>query len=426
MPRMTLAQRLALIAVPAMLATAFIGCKKEFDSPPERTVPQGAVITLAQLRALYQGAPVHFSDTAGAVNTVYAVVTADEQDGNLYKNIYIQDHTGAIVMRLLNSGGLYRGDSIRIYLPGCVLSSYQSMLQLDSVNVDNNVVKQATGVVIVPETLSIAQVTPDKQARLIYLSGVEFAPSDTALTWSDAVGQTTQNRNLKDCNGGTIVVRTSGYADYAGVRLPTGKGSLVANVGQFASTMQLSLRSLPEVHMDGPRCGQTGTCEPTTSLTQDFSTLANNAVVNLDCWYNVHTVGSGSWKGRDDGSTLCAEATTVSFDASNETWLVSAPVTYQAGMHLSLSTMRTVGTADGLSLFVSTDFTNGNVAAATWTPLTGVALANGTSAAGTWIASGAFDLAPFLSAGNNFVIGIKYTGSAANTATYRLDNVTVN
>src|SRR5690606_41270937 len=95
MQRITPIQRIALLALPLLLATA-MGCKKEFDTPPVRTLPEGSVVTIAQLKAMYQGAPVHFSDSVGAVNTVYGVVTADEQNGNLYKNIHVQDHTGAI------------------------------------------------------------------------------------------------------------------------------------------------------------------------------------------------------------------------------------------------------------------------------------------------------------------------------------------
>ena len=106
MQSITPAQRTALLALPLFLALA-MGCKKEFDTPPVRSLPAGSVVTIAQLKAMYQGTPVHFSDTAGAVNTLYAVVTADEQNGNLYKNLFIQDHTGAMAIRLLSSGGLY-------------------------------------------------------------------------------------------------------------------------------------------------------------------------------------------------------------------------------------------------------------------------------------------------------------------------------
>jgi hypothetical protein len=91
-----------------------LSCKKELDAPPERTLPVGSVMTVAELRELFQGEPVRFPED----KSVFAVVTADEENGNLYRNIFVQDHTGAIQLRLQNPGGLYQGDSIRIYLPG--------------------------------------------------------------------------------------------------------------------------------------------------------------------------------------------------------------------------------------------------------------------------------------------------------------------
>ncbi|MBX2973976.1 MAG: hypothetical protein KF797_12810, partial [Flavobacteriales bacterium] len=78
------------------VAMVAVACKKEFDTPPKRVLPVGQVLTVAELRSLFTGTAKRF----GGDSSVYAVVTADEQSGNLYKNIYIQDHTGAIVMRL--------------------------------------------------------------------------------------------------------------------------------------------------------------------------------------------------------------------------------------------------------------------------------------------------------------------------------------
>ena len=47
------------IALTALLLGA---CKKEFDTPPERTIPVGGVLTIADLRALYTGTVVHFPE----------------------------------------------------------------------------------------------------------------------------------------------------------------------------------------------------------------------------------------------------------------------------------------------------------------------------------------------------------------------------
>ncbi|MFN9326719.1 MAG: DUF5689 domain-containing protein, partial [Flavobacteriales bacterium] len=233
----------------AGLVVLAVACKKEFDSPPVRALPTGSVMTVAELRGLFTGNPIRFRGDS----SVYAVVTADEQSGNLYKNVFVQDHTGAIVMRLVNPGGLYQGDSIRIYLPGTTLSMYQGLLQLDSVNVDNNVVKQATLIEKEPELVTIAQITPSMQAKLIRLENVEFIQSELGSTYADAVNQSTVNRTLSDCQN-NVIVRTSGFANFAGQTLPNGNGSFVAVVGQFNDDMQLFIRDINEVQLNGERC----------------------------------------------------------------------------------------------------------------------------------------------------------------------------
>jgi len=45
MQRITPAQRIALLALPLLLATAF-GCKREFDTPPVRSIPEGAKVNI--------------------------------------------------------------------------------------------------------------------------------------------------------------------------------------------------------------------------------------------------------------------------------------------------------------------------------------------------------------------------------------------
>ncbi|HMZ48746.1 MAG TPA: DUF5689 domain-containing protein, partial [Flavobacteriales bacterium] len=173
-----------LVALP-FAAALFSGCKKEFDSPPRHTPAVGEVITIAELKAMFTGAPVHFNGP----RSVYATVNSDENDGNFYKNVYVQDSTGGLCLRLLNSGGLYIGDSIRIYLPGTVLSPYNGLMQLDSVDVDRNTVKQATLRHIEPLHLTIGQLDPvAHQSMLVRLDSVEFVAAEAVgSTWADAV-----------------------------------------------------------------------------------------------------------------------------------------------------------------------------------------------------------------------------------------------
>ena len=411
------------------IATLAWSCEKDLDTPPKRTLPTGDVLTVAELRALYTGTTKRFSgDTS-----VYAVVTADEQNGNLYKNIYIQDHTGAIVLRLLNSGGLYQGDSIRVYLPGTVLSSYAGMLQIDSVDVDNNVVKQATLVNKAPEVVTLSQITPAMQGRLVKIENVEFPVSELGQTYADAAGQQTVNRTLTDCSN-TLIVRTSGYANFAGQALPIGNGSIVGVLGQFNSDMQLFIRNLNEVQLNdiGARCEPLPVlCDAGTSVSQDFAAATANVNIGFTCWNNQAQTGSRFWRGYLQTSDMCAQATAFgSSNATDVSWLITPPTTYTPGMTLSFRSQRGFGVAshDPFALFISTDYNIANIATANWVnvPCT---YATPSTADQVWVNSGNIDLSTVLPSGytGSFVIGFRYIGSDPNgqTTNFRIDDVVI-
>ena len=422
-----------LLSSIAVLAAA---CEKDLDTPPERTLPTGSVLTVAELKALWTNAPVHF-DTA---MSVYAVVTSDETDGNFYKNISVQDHTGGITLRLLNSGGLYVGDSIRIYLPGTVLSPYNGLMQLDSVDVDNNVVKQATLVHVEPLVVNVADLTvaalDTLQSRLIRLNDVEFTLTDACngVTWADAANQETGERYIEDCTLNQVMVRTSGYANYAGQALPTGKGSIVCIAGIFGSTIQLSNRGMAGVNMTGARCaGQEcpTLCAPGTGVNESFSSATPNVNLSLSCWNNQAPVGSRFWRGYDVGGDLCTQATAyASSNSSDVAWLVTPPTTYTPGMTLSFRTQRGFGVAthDPFALFISTNYILSNLTTANWAPVP-CTYATPSTADQVWVPSGNIDLSTVLPVGytGSFVIGFRYTGSDPNgqTTNLRIDDVVI-
>lgn len=437
MPRMSSPFRSLLAAVP--VATLLLtGCKKEFDSPPARVLEPGDILTIADLRSAFVNngnVPIQWRDSTA--KSLYCVVTADEQNGNLYRNVYVQDNTGGMVLRLKNSGGLYQGDSIRIHLPGTTLSAYQGLLQIDSVDVDDNIVKQATNVWIQPQTVTIGQLsealslTSPMQGRLIRLENVQFIGTDTSKTYANAVAQATENRTLENCSGNTVIARNSGYANFAGTPVPNGKGSFVGVVGVFGTTVQLFIRDINEVQLNGPRCGEND-CLPTTALDEDFGDVQNAVAIDLECWLNVFTQGSGirRWRGGVGGAGEYAEATVASAETGAvEYWLVSPPLTYTPGMTLDFSSA--IGSAwlhDGLSVHVSTDINLTNATTVLNAPWQNVnaTLAGNTSTVGQWVPSGTVALSAYLNAGDNFVVGFKYSGapSTANTP-YRIDNVVV-
>lgn len=252
MNRLLQKKSLTHLAIILIVSGVFAGCvKNEFDEPPVRTIPVGNILTIAELRGMYQGAPLLIDEDY----SVYATITMDDKSGNIYRASYAQDETAAINIRQLSAGGLYQGDSVRIYLRGTTLSSYSGMLQIDSLDVDRNIIKQRTKVPVEPKVVTIQQInTGNYQAQLVKLENVQFVDYEVGEPFADAPNLRTVNRMLEDCNGNKIIVRTSGYASFAGTPVPEGNGSLVAIVSEFSGTMQLYIRSIGEVVMENQRC----------------------------------------------------------------------------------------------------------------------------------------------------------------------------
>lgn len=430
---------LLILSVPVLL---FTSCKKEIDAPPARILPEGQVLTLQELRDLYEGTPITFAEEL----SVYGVVTADEVNGNLYRNIYVQDGDAAINLRLQNPGGLYRGDSVRIYLPGTILSVFSGMMQLDNVSVDDNIIKQEVGVDLPPTTVTINQITPDLQGRLIRLENVEFVGGELGATYSDPIGQTNQNRTLTDCDGNGVIVRTSGFSNFAGDLLPEGNGSFVAVVGQFNTTMQLYIRDITEVQLSGPRCtegggggGGGGDCEydvsPVFAVNQDFSDVATNDTdYNNPDWVNLNYEGNRVWRGRIFQDSKYLRATSFGSNESNEAWFVTPPVNV-GGPQLGLSFESATAFWNEpewphpLTVKVSTDFDGCNIDEANWTTITGYNQGDQGTANYAFIPSGTVNVVDFLPSGFNGAVHIAfiYNGQHPNgvTTTLDLDNIQI-
>lgn len=268
---------------------------QDFDQPPSGDIPVGEVFTIEQIKTMYNGQYLKF-DTA---MSFYGIIVGDETSGNIYKNSYIQDATGAINLRLINSGGLYVGDSVRVYLKGLILGNYSGVMQLDSVDVDRNIVKLKTGIIVEPALVTIPQLSGGAyNSMLIRLNDVEFSASDTSKTWSDAIGLTTQNRTLKDCNNNTVIVRTSGYANFANVNLPDGNGTFIAIASQFNNDIQLYVRDLGEIDLSGERCDGGGGGSGSGSGTKEdpwnvaFGIANQNATPYQVGWVKGYIVGA--------------------------------------------------------------------------------------------------------------------------------------
>jgi hypothetical protein len=240
-----------------MLILLLGGCSihDDFEQPDPWNFPEGTILSVSQLREMFIDEPITFTEDY----RMYATVTMDDKSGNIYRSAFVQDQSGAINLRLVAPGGLYRGDSVHIHLKGTTLGSYQNMLQLDNVNADRHIRKMAVQKEVKPIPVSVSALrTGNYQGQLIVLDQVQFKMAETGKPFADKDKLLTMNRILEDCDGNSVIVRTSGYANFAGQPVPEGSGSIVAIVSQYQNDTQLYIREIEEVKMTESRCAIPG------------------------------------------------------------------------------------------------------------------------------------------------------------------------
>ncbi|MBW6481113.1 MAG: choice-of-anchor J domain-containing protein, partial [Bacteroidales bacterium] len=169
------------------------------------------------------------------------------------------------------------------------ISYFNNMLQLDSVDGTRQIVKQASEKYIEPEVVTINDIKAGgHQARLVKLENVQFLESELGQTWADGINLLSVNRTLQDCENNIIIVRTSGYADFANDLLPEGNGSFIGIVGQFGDVWQLYVRDPQELGMSDERCE----IEPYGTFDNPYTVefaYQNNA--GTDLWVQGYIIG---------------------------------------------------------------------------------------------------------------------------------------
>jgi len=229
-----------------------------------------SLISIKALRKLH--AMGNFEPITKSMALEATIVSNDEHD-NLYKSISIQDSSGGILLNL-DGSSLYQtypvGTMIRVRLQNLFLTDYRRMLQIVA-SIDTSsgqllttgipvplfskfikVVKENTNVV--PMVVSFKNLADSLQGRLIKISNVEFSAADTNSTFADKKNKIGASRSLKFCSGGTIYLRTSGYADFAGISLPKNNGDIVGIYSVYNYEKQLLLRDTSDILFRSKRC----------------------------------------------------------------------------------------------------------------------------------------------------------------------------
>lgn len=465
----------AAIAVFAAIGT-MSACKKSFDQPPGAEDPQiVANATIATLKNLHTVPAAYDIITDDII--VSGVVTANDKSGNLYKQLFIQDSTGAMQI-MLDANSLYGtypvGRRIFIKAKGLCLTDYNGTMQLGvladvagapsvegipSTLITQYILGGSLNNEVVPFLVTPADLGTSMQSKyinaLVQIDNMEFIPADTANTYSDTSAyKATVNRTLKNCIGSTpLLLRNSAYANFARVNLPNGNGTLTAIYTVFRTDKQFLLRDTSDVQFTNPvRCGGVVPPTGTTLLSETFegqtitTSPAPFADVTVDGWQNLSEVFTRKFTARLFSGNKYAYLSAFGTNAPNVTsWLVTkgvnlagttgAKLTFETkqDFYLSNTTGTGVPVPADLKVLVSTNYTGtGNPWAATWTDVTSQATLSPGSTTGNfppnYTQSGNIDLSSYT---GTIYVAFKYVGQDPTgfdndkTSAWEIDNIRI-
>ena len=268
--------RLAFLV--SVLAIMFTSCvDQDFDSPPsEPNLPDITPnTTIAELKARHIVG--EFEEITDDV-IIKGVVISDDQPGNFFRKLQIEDATGGIELAI-DATELHNdypvGREVFVKCQGLTLGDFAGFMQLGLGTVPsgsftntgripelvlgNYLIKGARGEAPQGTVVTLDDLNADSYdenlGRLITLENVEFAASSVGETY--AIGGSnpqTVNLDITDCSGNTIILRTSGFSSFANQVVPSGNGNLTAVYTLFNSTRQLVIRDTSDVDFPNNPC----------------------------------------------------------------------------------------------------------------------------------------------------------------------------
>ena len=423
------------------VSSAMLACERDYDQPlltePEYTGP-AANTTIAELREIGAGATEDVEFIIADDLVLKAVITGNDESGNIFKKIYLQDETGAIEMGV-DQNSVYNyypiGQTVYIDLNGMSISVYGDEQQLGHpdghlyrtpweeftvrVSKDGWANPDNAKPIVLDD---ISTVNADVEAykfKLVQFTNVSFVNGGkNTFAPEEDYGEET----ITDSHGNTIMVRTSSYADFAGDILPEGTGNVTGILGRFSGAWQLTLRTADDVSdFTGGNVGGEGEGEqPGTTKTILDESFANGIGNNFTIEDKKAEGLNYVWTHDEAYSCMKASAFTGS-PVESESWLVSSPLDLTNASSATLTFEHAINKANGAApkdyqiVAVSTD--NGS----TWETLSGISYPAGDSWA--FQSSGDVDISAYT--GHTVIISFQYNSTTASAATWEVKNVKV-
>ncbi|MHC1778133.1 MAG: DUF5689 domain-containing protein [Lentimicrobium sp.] len=285
-----------------LASTTFTACVDgEFDEPPINipAVDFESNTTIADLKASYTAFQLIEEDII-----ISGIVSANDESGNLYKKMTIQDGTAGIELSI-DKTSLYNefklGQRVFVKCKGMYIGDYNNLIQLGylyngdigrlpEVYISAHIFRDSLpGHKVEPELITLNDLSMDRVSKLVTFENVRFAEVGEVYAPQDVDAT---NRTLMDQAGKSLLVRTSKYSNFAGDTIPNGYGKVTGILSVFGSDWQLTLRDTADVQDFGgvappPPGSGTGTFEDPYDVARGMTTSSANPV-----WVEGYIVGN--------------------------------------------------------------------------------------------------------------------------------------
>jgi hypothetical protein len=308
---------------------------------------------------------------------ITGVITSTDQYGSCYKEIFIQDKTGGVSLRINNSSYYkkYRiGQQIFVKAKGLYLGNYVSGsrygfyqigmygnsnggMEYISAKAENNhifrhdVPKAPPAPKVIKTQSDIVTGAGGDYHTLVKLENCYFTQANGTIKYFEASGSsTTISRTINFNNGlGTVEARISAYCTFANDILPEGPLHITGILTMFGtieqSTPQLLIRSFDDVFPIPP-----------AKILKNYDMKTNPF---SEGWTNKQVVGETAWTYSSDNVIVNPQG------SETECWFVSPTFNFSGEKDVALSfsyRINTGGTSDNLQVIYTHDGTN-------WKPL---------------------------------------------------------
>lgn len=293
-------------------------CQDDIDAPGVK-VPTASLTpntTINELKTRYWSDDANYIKTIEDDIVIAGRVISSDRAGNIYKNLVIQDATGALALSI-NANSLYNnyreGQEIVINAKDMHIGKYSGLQQLGFPDYSEGFGWQATFMPLeffeshaelngLPEPSKIDTITVNKfsdissspeglrqwQSQLVRFNNCHFAQGGQA-NFTDG-HKVTSNRDLILEDGSTINVRTSGYSNFWSNVLPEGNGDVVGILSYFNNSWQLLLRSYSDCMNFGHPTLQPGSEDNPWDVDRVVEMEANG--VEQSGWVTGYIVGA--------------------------------------------------------------------------------------------------------------------------------------